>query len=107
MPYGCGSRACSAICQPFLRGISAPHSLQVKQGMMMRFGARKMGTQALVQVVQTYEPAAHGLQGCLDGFGCGMVKKLHAFLAFDGLLDEEVKIRLACHIGARQARSFF
>jgi hypothetical protein len=75
--------------------------------MLVGFGARKMGTQALMQVVQTHQPAAHGTPGCPDRFGCGMVKRLHAFLAFDGSLDEEVVTLLACHIGARKARSFF
>ena len=87
-------------------GDRAENGLQVEQGMMMGFGACEMGTQTLVQVVQAPKPMAHGPQSCLDRLGCGMVKRLHAFLAFDGSLDEEVLVFLACHIDVRLARSF-
>jgi hypothetical protein len=35
----------------------AEHGLQVEQGMLMRFGARKVGMQTLVKGVQLAQPA--------------------------------------------------
>jgi hypothetical protein len=67
----------------------AEDGLQVELGMLQRFGARKMGTQPLLPLVQAQQPAANGRQGCFDGFGCGMIQRLHAVLAFDGSLNEE------------------
>jgi hypothetical protein len=82
-------------------------SSQVQQGMLKGFGTRKMGAQALMKLIQAGKPAANGPQSCPGGFGCGRVKRLHACFAFDGSHNEEVLVLLACHIGARRARSFF
>lgn len=71
----------------------AQDGLQVELGVVVGFGASKMGAQTLVEVVQANAPAAHGPKSCLDRLGCGMVGMLHAFLAFDGLPHKEVVAR--------------
>jgi len=84
-------------------GNLAENGLQVEPGMLVWFEAREMGTQTLMQLVQANLPTAYGTQGGPDRIRWSMVKRLHAFLAFDGSLNSEVLVLLACHIGARMA----
>jgi len=41
--------------------------------MLMGFGTREMGTQALVKLIQADKPAANRFQGCSDRLRCGML----------------------------------
>jgi hypothetical protein len=63
--------------------------------------------QTLMKLAQARRPGANLAQAWPGWLWCGMLKQLHAFLAFDASLDEEGMIGLACHIRARTARSFF
>lgn len=43
-------------------GDLAQDGLQVEEGMLVRFGASKMGTQTLMQLVQAHQPTANRSQ---------------------------------------------
>jgi hypothetical protein len=72
--------------------------LEVEQGVLVRFRAREVGTQTLVELLQARKPTPDGPWGWLDFLWGGMVKVLHAFLVSDGQLIETVLVLLVCHI---------
>jgi hypothetical protein len=84
-------------------GDLAQDGLQVEKKMLVRFGASKMGTQTLMQLVQAHQPTANRSQSWPGFFWSGMVNVLHAFLVSDGQLIQAVLVLLACHIGAPSA----
>jgi hypothetical protein len=86
-----------------LAGDLAQDGLQVEEHMLVRFGASKMGTQTLMQLVQAHQPTANRSQSWPGFLWSGMVKVLHAFLVSDGQLIQAVLVLLACHIGAPSA----
>jgi hypothetical protein len=60
--------------------------------MTMGFGARKVGTQPLMELLQTPQPATQGDASGPARIRCGMVRRLHAFLAFDGSHNRAVLV---------------
>src|SRR5713226_5390950 len=54
--------------------------LQVEQGVLADFGARKVGSQPLMQLAQTQCPGANGPQAWLGLLGCGKLMVLHGVL---------------------------
>jgi hypothetical protein len=81
--------------------------LQVAQGMLMNFGARKVGTQPGMELLQALVPSADLMQAWSGLRGCGMLRLLHAALLSDGRDNAEEIALLACHIGVGMARSSF
>lgn len=73
-----------------LAGDLAQDGLQREQGMLVGLRASEMGTQLLLDVLPACQPPSYGPASCLDGAGCGMIERLHAVLAFDASLDDEV-----------------
>src|SRR5216683_1785292 len=73
--------------------------------MLMGFWAREVGTQPRMQLTQMLVPPADLTQRWPDWRRCGMLRGLHAVLAFDEGYQSEGLQLLAWHIEARNARS--
>ncbi len=86
-------------------GDLAEDGMQIEQGLLMNFGTGKEGTQPGMQLAQLLRPRADLLQRWLGRFGCAILRRLHAGLAFARGRTAEGMILLACHIGASMARS--
>ncbi len=71
----------------------------------MGFWAREVGTQPRMQLTQMLVPPADLTQRWPDWRRCGMLRGLHAVLAFDEGYQSEGLQLLAWHIEARNARS--
>ena len=84
----------------------AENRLQVEQAMLVGFRTSEVRTEPLMELLQAHQPAAQGELSGPDRIGCGMVRRLHAFLAFDGAHNRAGLVLLACHIGARKTRRF-
>jgi len=94
IPDGLGEQTLHAIGPEFFGMLSnlpaifpgdvTDDGLQVAQGVTARFGARKTGRKALMQVEQAQGPGANLAQSWLSWRWCGMVVVLHAFLVSDG-----------------------
>ena len=65
-------------------GDVAEDGLQVKEGVLADFGARKMGRQPLMHLPQAQCPGANGPQAWFGWRGCGILMMLHAGLLSDG-----------------------
>jgi hypothetical protein len=59
------------------------HGLQIQQGLLVDFGARKVGTQPRMQLAQVLVPSADLAERRPRLHECGMLRVLHAVLAFD------------------------
>ena len=64
--------------------------LQIKQSVVMNFGASKQGRQALMQEVQVGDPGTDQTQRWPQRLGCGMLKGLHAGLLSTDKATENV-----------------
>src|SRR5712692_528253 len=73
--------------------------------MLMGFWAREVGTQPRMQLTQMLVPPADLTQRWPEWRRCGMLRGLHAVLAFDEGYQSEGLQLLAWHIEARNARS--
>jgi hypothetical protein len=65
------------------------HGLQVAQGMLVDFGTREVGTQPGMPLVEMCVPPADLTERWFDGRRCGMLRGLHAVLAFDAGYQSE------------------
>jgi hypothetical protein len=65
----------------------AEHGLQVEQGQLVGLGTGKAGTQTLVELGQAQGPASDVRQTCPGWLGCAMIRRLHAVLVSDRLLE--------------------
>src|SRR6266852_4102611 len=73
--------------------------------MLMGFWAREVGTQPRMQLTQMLVPPADFTKRWPDWRRCGMLRGLHAVLAFDEGYQSEGLQLLAWHIEASNARS--
>jgi len=79
--------------------------LQVVQGMLVGLRAREVGTQPRMPLAQVVVPSADLTQAWPNGYRYGMLRGLHAVLAFDEGYQSEGLQLLAWHIEASNARS--
>jgi hypothetical protein len=64
-------------------GDLAENRLQVEQGMLIGFWTSEGRTDLLMELLQAHQPAAQGELSGSSQIGCGIVRRLHTFLAFD------------------------
>jgi len=93
VPDGLGEQALDAIgmglpglfsdLPAIFAGHVTEHGLQVVQGLLVDFGAREVGTQPRMQLAQVLVPPADLAERGPGLHGCGMLRVLHAVLAFD------------------------
>jgi len=88
-------------------GNLADDGLQIEQRVVAWFGARKVGSQALMQADQGQRPASYLLQGWSGVIPCGMVGRLHALLVSDGHLSRCFFFLVECHIASEKCTRFF
>ena len=93
VPNGCREQALDAIRARlpgllsdlpaiFARNV-AQHGLQVAQGVLMGFWAGEVGTEPCMQLTQVFVPPADLWERGPHLYRCGMLRVLHAVLAFD------------------------
>ncbi len=115
VPDGCREQALHAIraglpglfsdLPAIFSGHVTQDRLQVAQGMLVDFGACEVRTQPRVQLAQVVVPPADFTKRWPDWRRCGMLRGLHAVLAFDEGYQSEGLQLLAWHIEASNARS--
>ncbi len=115
VPDGCREQALDAIraglpglfsdLPAIFSGHVTQNRLQVAQGMLVDFGAGEVRTQPRVQLAQVFVPPADFTKRWPAWRGCGMLRGLHAVLAFDEGCQSEGMQLLAWHIETRNARS--
>ena len=76
-------RAVSANLPPIFARHVTEHALQVQQGLLVDFGTREVGTQPRMQLAQVLVPPADLAERRPRLHEYGMLRVLHAVLAFD------------------------
>jgi hypothetical protein len=72
--------------------------LQIEQGVLARFRASKVGSEALMQLAQGQRPSSYLLEGWSCFIRWSMLVVLQVFLVSDGYLFKELFVLLECHI---------